>query len=730
MEIDDEEDTDDDEDENENEEKKESERVPVNIVSLDDLDANYAIEKVPKVKRRNFQMKIEIREQVDAGITFANRKFEYKYMFDIKTPKRVYYLCAETEPEMNKWVDCVCQVCGLKVFQPDEEYYDPMGPLDPSTHQRLPPMDAMVNVMDPMDTPPTPAHRLDHSLVMDSPPISPVSPASTISGPYIPLKDCITGRKSTTNFPFNDHELPPHSFLNDRNRSSIPNEMAPPAPITLGQEAPNTPGGAASATALTTGAKPRETRESYDIPRTLSRKSGATSDDTMSIQSPVETEGSNSVFSDSEDVFGPPGVSPGHQTTMWGNSGQAWDRNGRPSNSTMLSRTRSVSEDDHMIKVIAAAPPRPPKPPHLVPEVPQPEYMNLNNMDTIVQKTLVRTNSAKSQKNGIVGGVLSYKQNSESVTTAVTGGAVGLSDSEPSPMSVSSSVPPTPREVTDDMYDFPRSHHPDTVSPVGSERTKSRISYNNFAPTVFSYDTEKTAMSELDPRISPGCQYSNLPLSGGSLSGGKSPYPPSINRGLKPKKPGTLSDNLSSLELSPPPSGGLMADAVAAAGHAPTGYIAPTVDRNLKPPKKIELDPAPASRLRGIKSRTEPSPTSQIYNNGVGNDSGSEADPLSNPGSRRNSTNTTEQTHFPLGLSRKMEEKAEIQYLDLDIADFPAHQSPKMLKPPQSKVPIGAAAAPQPSSESSVVYKLVDFVKTDAFNKTRRDVDNTYRNNQ
>lgn len=37
-------------------------------------------------------------------------------MFAIKTPKRDYYLAAETEEDMNKWVDCVCHVCGLKPF--------------------------------------------------------------------------------------------------------------------------------------------------------------------------------------------------------------------------------------------------------------------------------------------------------------------------------------------------------------------------------------------------------------------------------------------------------------------------------------------------------------------------------------------------------------------------------------------------------------------------------------
>lgn len=63
----------------------------------------------------------------------------------------------------------------------------------------------------------------------------------------------------------------------------------------------------------------------------------------------------------------------------------------------------------------------------------------------------------------------------------------------------------------------------------------------------------------------------------------------------------------------------------------------------------------------------------------------------------------------------------EIQYLDLDL-DAESHHSPKSLKIPSHK-PVGASAP-------SVVYKKVDFVKTDAFNKMRINVEDTYRKNQ
>lgn len=61
--------------------------------------------------------------QVDSGLRFENRKQKYQYMFNVKTPKRIYYLVAESEADMNKWVDAVCQVCGLKAYTQDDDQH-------------------------------------------------------------------------------------------------------------------------------------------------------------------------------------------------------------------------------------------------------------------------------------------------------------------------------------------------------------------------------------------------------------------------------------------------------------------------------------------------------------------------------------------------------------------------------------------------------------------------------
>ncbi|XP_077397128.1 GRB2-associated-binding protein 2 isoform X2 [Festucalex cinctus] len=61
-------------------------------------------------------------EQVDAGLTFKRKEFQDSFVFDIKTSERTFYLVAETEEEMNKWVRAICQLCGFN--QSDDNNHD------------------------------------------------------------------------------------------------------------------------------------------------------------------------------------------------------------------------------------------------------------------------------------------------------------------------------------------------------------------------------------------------------------------------------------------------------------------------------------------------------------------------------------------------------------------------------------------------------------------------------
>ncbi|NWY36985.1 GAB1 protein, partial [Sylvia atricapilla] len=76
-------------------------------------------------------------QQVDAGLTFNKKEFENSYIFDINTIDRVFYLVADSEEEMNKWVRCICDICG---FNPTDEdaVKPPVASLQTSAELPLP----------------------------------------------------------------------------------------------------------------------------------------------------------------------------------------------------------------------------------------------------------------------------------------------------------------------------------------------------------------------------------------------------------------------------------------------------------------------------------------------------------------------------------------------------------------------------------------------------------------
>ncbi|OCT56418.1 uncharacterized protein LOC734245 isoform X4 [Xenopus laevis] len=100
-------------------------------------------------------------EQVDAGLVFNKKEFENSYIFDIKTIDRVFYLVAESEEEMNKWVRNICDICG---FNPTDEDVKPVvnsetsnqaalvqGPLPPPYQLINMPLVESSNSQDPQD---------------------------------------------------------------------------------------------------------------------------------------------------------------------------------------------------------------------------------------------------------------------------------------------------------------------------------------------------------------------------------------------------------------------------------------------------------------------------------------------------------------------------------------------------------------------------------------------------
>ncbi|XP_070605628.1 GRB2-associated-binding protein 2 isoform X1 [Erythrolamprus reginae] len=70
-------------------------------------------------------------EQVDAGLTFNKKELQDSFVFDIKTSERVFYLVAETEEDMNKWVRNICQICG---FNQSEDNPDSLRNIPLASH--------------------------------------------------------------------------------------------------------------------------------------------------------------------------------------------------------------------------------------------------------------------------------------------------------------------------------------------------------------------------------------------------------------------------------------------------------------------------------------------------------------------------------------------------------------------------------------------------------------------
>ncbi|KAH1019621.1 hypothetical protein HUJ04_009413 [Dendroctonus ponderosae] len=244
--------------------------------------------------------------------------------------------------------------------------------------------------------------------------------------------------------------------------------------------------------------------------------------------------------------------------------------------------------------------------------------------------------------------------------------------------------------ISDDMYDFPRSHTYEAEASKGT--LQRRHCYNNAAPTkcaegtvfhydvspkpstssitsVFRYDLEAT--QNLEPsspahsHSSSTAAYSNLPSP--LLSESQLMPPPTVNRDLKPRR--KLSDTLSTSSYNEPPS---------------PRTLAPSVDRKLKPPTPLQeanmrksFHLSEEDGIRKIRAAPSPTPPGQI-------------------------DDTYQNQDSYQYLSNRM------QYLDLDLEGAASNSGSKVLPK---------------ASETDTVYKKVDFRKTEAFNITRNNLE-------
>ncbi|XP_015118367.1 GRB2-associated-binding protein 2 isoform X1 [Diachasma alloeum] len=515
-------------------------------------------------------------EQVDAGLRFENRKQKYQYMFNVKTPKRIYYLVAESEADMNKWVDAVCQVCGLKAYTQDEE-------------QQLFPFESQ-----------------------ESPPIS---PTSTISGPYIPISECISGKR-----------------LNDT--SSLSSGM---------------------------GQGP----EHYDAPRRLAPSPP---------RSPTTTD-AESVFTDDEWTAPVPSVN-------WETFPSSGDSRPSQSSGDAEIGSWSVRKRFGKLRIVDSAapppeetfpvPPRPPKPLHMLPENPGHNYLNLD------------------------GSTESSKPNT--------------------PATPGTSAPSTPATalITDETYDFPRSHQPGTSEATGISGRPPRHCYSNAAPSavddrIFRYDFHDDEPSSPHSESSTTATYSNLPSplirDSSSTAASAGIQPPVVYRQLKPGR--KTSDSTSIISNEPSPGPILNMPDMSSAEHSPAEP--PCINRKLKPTSsKPVVDAGPlqlASPPGRGRLRAAPSPTPPSHGHGNRHHSTSDEDNNMQDDREEIYYYQDHNTFIPASNRRLV----VLQYLDLDLGATENFAN--------------AALPPAQSPPNSTVYKTVDFLKTEAFNRTRQRVE-------
>lgn len=650
-----------------------------------DLPGQYLLEYYTEPTHKKLKGKIDLDqcEQIDAGISLESRKWNYQFTFDIRTPKRVYLLVAETEPEMNKWVDYICSVCGLKMHVEE----------DAETEQ-YPANETISTEVAEAEPSPVP-----ENVFLNNGGTSSIEPPDSPTNSYIPMSECISGKTPILNetmFNFDGNSLedvppPPGKLVFDRGMSAefydYPRQInipEPGLPLKWEQE--------------TVHSRTARERESASAPQV--------NWDTYPKDSEL-SESSYESFRNSK-------------TNLIGACSKSFGKL-QISNTRVNRQPSDAYENVKLISESAsngtAAPPRrdllPPKPARLVEPAQCYQNISLNTKVLSAPSKPINANS--------------YDIPPPTDPWTSNAGASGGSR-------------------VDTMYDFPRQMLEDQLNvvmppPQGALKqvkhayTNAPAGYMNdnvftydaqdvqaFSENYLSMDTQRnshpsdvyTDMSGDSNNKSPAVVYSNLPSPVTPLLA--SNKPPEVNRDLKPNRVPLPVHSRSCSSTS--------STDVSAKSPSPVDLV-PPVDRGLKPRRTLEvpesqnflsLAPPPVSRLGPKHSFRRPKnpgpslPSANCYSD----HSSSEEEPSSTESSRRNSANEDQQPKlFNSSLVAHAKENSEIQYLDLDL-DSDLLQSPKSHE----------------RTAASTVYKTVDFVKTKAFIEMRQNVEETYRKSQ
>uniref|UniRef100_A0A3Q2ZQG1 GRB2-associated-binding protein 1-like n=1 Tax=Kryptolebias marmoratus TaxID=37003 RepID=A0A3Q2ZQG1_KRYMA len=160
-------------------------------------------------------------EQVDAGLSFTKKELESSFVFDLRTEERIWYLVAESEEDMNRWVTSICLLCGFnQTHEVPEKLVSSSSASTSVTTTGGTPAVSMVTGSVPPPYDPVNVSHLEHD--------------SSTEEDYLWLSNCQShirpplGSSTSLETDYNDNLYPPPAASSSSSSSSSPS-LPPPS---------------------------------------------------------------------------------------------------------------------------------------------------------------------------------------------------------------------------------------------------------------------------------------------------------------------------------------------------------------------------------------------------------------------------------------------------------------------------------------------------------------------
>ncbi|XP_056127709.1 GRB2-associated-binding protein 1 isoform X7 [Rhinichthys klamathensis goyatoka] len=630
-------------------------------------------------------------EQVDAGLTFNKKDLEHSFIFDIKTIDRIFYLVADTEEEMNKWVRCICDICGFNPTDTEDS--------TKVSHQVNVPGGLVVD-MAPSGGP---GGALGASALANLPPpyqpvsIRPMGSSSSLDEPqdYLWLLNCESKKpepnrahgdcsKSTSSEPDCNDNIPSHyTPTTSFSKHASINGFFPTQHAAGLYDSPPSRGQSLSA----------DSQGLYHLPRSYSQ-------DTVLLPKSA----SSPPAPDSEPVelyvFNTPGRKPSLEAQLR-NLSVSYDIPPTPgSNCTyQVPRTAGVEAVSGASDVVP--PPRPPKPLLTAGSVP-PER---SPTDTYVVPRSVSETDGNYCVPSSAGGNKALRSNT-----------IGTMDSSRLRKDYGSQ----------DCYDIPRPFPPDKSCSFDFNE-----SFNNYLKNKGMMPVGGVSTEEMDENYVPMSVHSSSHHRSGSLS------EPIQEPNYVPMTPGTVEFSSLGKQVPPPAHMGFRSSPKTPPRRPMhiTECQPPPVDRNLKPDRKVKPAPLEIKPLPEWEEYTAPvrSPVTRSFtrdpsrcttaprpSSGHSTASSSDSDDCDeNYVTMQHANMSSDEPNMKLGAPMnadgggspmvKPKGDKQVEYLDLDL-------DPGKSTPPRKKKSNGTGIS---ASDERVDYVVVDQQRTQALKSTR-----------